>query len=140
LFTAEAIIAFAKEFDPQYFHTDPERARESHFGGLIASGWQTAALWMKHYIDARARSSALRSSQGMPAAVAGPSPGFANMKWTRPVRAGETINYRMKVTGTRPLARPGWGLLETFNTGVAADETVVFSFEGRILWPIAPEA
>jgi acyl dehydratase len=140
LFTPDAIIAFAQKFDPQYFHTDPERAKESHFGGLVASGWQTSALWMKSYIDARDRSAVLRASQNMPVAIAGPSPGFANMKWLRPVTAGETISFYTKVTGTRPLARPGWGLLETFNTGLAGDGAVVFSFEGRILWPIAPDA
>jgi acyl dehydratase len=140
LFTPDAIMAFAQEFDPQYFHTDPERAKESHFGGLVASGWHTAALWMKSYIDARGRSAVLRASQDMPVAVPGPSPGFANMKWLRPVRAGETISFHTKITGTRPLARPGWGLLETFNAGQAADGTIVFSFEGRILWPIAPDA
>ena len=69
----------------------------------------------------------------MPVAVAGPSPGFANMKWLRPVTAGETISYFTKVTGTRQLARPGWGMIELFNTGLAADGAVVFSFEGRIL-------
>jgi len=138
LFTPDSIIAFAQSFDPQYFHLDPERAKESHFGGLAASGWHTAALWMKNYIDARTRSAALRQSQGLPAAVPGPSPGFANMKWHRPVLAGETIGFQTKATGIRRLTRPGWGLLESFNTGRAADGAVVFSFEGRILWPFAP--
>ncbi|MDR3460846.1 MAG: MaoC family dehydratase [Beijerinckiaceae bacterium] len=137
-FAPDAIIAFAESFDPQYFHTDPERAKQSHFGGLAASGWHTAALWMKSYIDARDRSAALRRSQGLQVAVPGPSPGFANMKWLRPVLAGETIGYQTKVTGVRRLTRPGWGLIESLNTGRAADGALVFSFEGRILWPFAP--
>ena len=53
LFTADAIVGFASEFDPQPFHVDPEAARRSHFGGLCASGWHTAAVWMKLMIEDR---------------------------------------------------------------------------------------
>lgn len=137
-FTPELIVGYAKQFDPQYFHVDSEAAKTSHFGGLIASGWQTAAFWMKHYIDARQRSAQARSAAALPAAVGGPSPGFADMKWLRPVRAGETVTYAMATTGKRRTSRPGWGLITTHNTGRMADGTLVFAFEGRLLWPIAP--
>lgn len=138
IFTPEAVIAFAKQFDPQYFHTDPERAKESHFGGLVASGWQTSAMWMKSYIAARDRSAALRREKGLPVAIPGPSPGFTNLKWIRPVYAGETISFYTTLTGTRPLSRPGWCLLETANSGRAADGATVYSFDSRLLWPLAP--
>src|SRR5215471_9879224 len=49
--TEEEIIAFAKQFDPQYFHIDPERAKDSIFGGLVASGWHSGALFMRMFYD-----------------------------------------------------------------------------------------
>jgi acyl dehydratase len=138
LFTPEAIVTFASAYDPQYFHLDAERAKDSHFGGLVASGWQTAAMWMKSYIAARDRSGELRQSRGLPVAVGGPSPGFSALKWPRPVHAGETITFGMSLTSKRALPRPGWGLVQTHNTGHAADGSLVFSFDGRLLWPLAP--
>ena len=137
LFTPEAIIGFASAYDPQYFHLDAEAAKRSHFGGLIASGWQTAAFWMKHYIAARTRSSEARHAAGLASAVGGPSPGFSNLKWIRPVHAGDTITYAMTVTGKRPISRAGFGLIVTENTGRTADGTLAFSFEGRLIWPMA---
>ncbi len=134
LFTADAITDFAACYDPQSFHLDAEAARATHFGGLIASGWQTAAYWMKHYIAARARAREARAAAGLPVTVGGPSPGFSAMKWLRPVRAGETITYRLAIKAKRPL-RVGWGLVTTTGTGHAADGALAFSFEGRLLWP-----
>lgn len=135
LFTPELIIGYASLYDPQYFHVDAAAATKSPFGGLIASGWQTAACWMKHYIAARRRSREAREAAGLPAAVGGPSPGFADLKWRRPVHAGAAITYGMQITGKRKTGRPGWGLVTTHNTGHAADGTLVLSFEGRLLWP-----
>ena len=137
-FTPEIIRAFAVLYDPQPFHIDEAAAATSVFGGLIGSGWQTAAFWMRHYIAARSRSSEARAAAGLPAAVGGPSPGFVNMRWLRPVRAGEEITYRLRITGLRRAGRSNWGMVLTENTGHAADGTLVFSFEGRLLWPLAP--
>ena len=136
LFTPEAITTFAALYDPQYFHLDAAAATRSHFGGLIASGWHTAAFWMKHYVAARRRSGEARTAAGLPVAVGGPSPGFTAMKWLRPVRAGETVTYRLAITGKRT-TRSGWGLITTASTGHAADGSTIFSFEGRLLWPAA---
>lgn len=138
LFTPARIKGFASLYDPQYFHLDVEAARASHFGGLIASGWQTAAFWMKHYVAARHRSGEARAALGLPAAAGGPSPGFTNLKWPRPVHAGESVTYRLKITGKRRAGRSGWGMITTQNSGHAADGTLVFAFDGRLLWPIAP--
>lgn len=135
LFTPELITGFAKLYDPQYFHLDAEAAKASHFGGLIASGWQTAAFWMKHYLGARQRSTEARTAMGLDAAVGGPSPGFTNLKWIRPVHAGTAITYGMTITGRRKTSRPGWGLISTSNTGRGADGTLAFSFDGKLLWP-----
>lgn len=139
VFTPDLITTFARLYDPQYFHLDAEAARHSHFGGLIASGWQTAAFWMKHYLAARQRSAEARSAAGLAAAVGGPSPGLTNLKWTRPVHADAAITYGMTVTGKRKTSRPGWGLIQTLNTGHAADGALVFSFDGKLLWPMEPD-
>lgn len=135
LFTSELITGFAKLYDPQYFHLDSEAATNSPFGGLIASGWRTAAFWMKLYIAARRRSREAREVAGMRAAVGGPSPGFTDLKWARAVHASTAVTYAMQITGKRKIGRPGWGLVTTRNTGHATDGTLVFSFEGRLLWP-----
>ena len=54
-FTSDDIIRFAEKYDPQPYHTDPEAAKDSHFGGLVAAGWHIAAVWMKLMIAARER-------------------------------------------------------------------------------------
>lgn len=137
-FTDDLIRAFAVLYDPQPFHVDEEAARASAFGGLICSGWQTAAFWMRHYIAARTRSSEARVAAGLAAAVGGPSPGFTNLRWLRPVRAGDDITYGLRISSLRRAGRSNWGIVVTENTGLAADGTLVFAFEGRMLWPIAP--
>ena len=60
----ERMLSFAREFDPQPFHTDPERARTSAFGGLVASGWHSAALYMRLLVDGFGRSSSEYSIRG----------------------------------------------------------------------------
>ncbi len=102
-FGAEEIIAFARQFDPQPFHTDPEAARHTFFGGLVASGWHTCAVGMRlmveHYIGRAA-------SLG--------SPGVENIRWLAPVRPGDTLAYRRVILETRPSAsRPGMGLVRS---------------------------
>ncbi len=133
-FTPDIITGFASAYDPQYFHLDAAAAAHSHFGGLVASGWQTAAFWMKHYVAARRRSGEARAAAGLPVAVGGPSPGFTAMRWLRPVHAGEAITYRLAIKAKRT-TRPGWGMVTTTNTGHAADGATVFDFEGRLMWP-----
>ena len=134
-FSPQIIVDYARLYDPQYFHLDAEAAKQSHFGGLIASGWQTAAFWMKHYIEARRRSGELRAAAGLPVATGGPSPGFSNMKWLRPVHAGQTVTYALKTVAKRKVPMPGWGMILTENTGRTPDGTLVFRFDGRMLWP-----
>ncbi len=97
--TEADIIAFAREWDPQPFHTDPEAAAESVFGGLIASGWHTGAMWMRLYVD---------SLLGGPASQG--SPGIEELRWLAPVRPGDTLHGRLTVLETRPSERrPGRG-------------------------------
>ncbi|HEV7439177.1 MAG TPA: MaoC family dehydratase [Methylobacterium sp.] len=138
VFTAEAITAFARAYDPQEFHLDPEAARRSHFGGLCASGWHTAAIWMTRIIATRARDAALTARSG-PVPMLGPSPGFRDMRWLAPVYAGDTIRYASTLIEKRASAsRPGWGLATSRNTGTNQRGEAVFAFTGSVFWQWAP--
>ena len=128
-FTADEIKAFAREYDPQPFHVDEEAAKRSHFGALCASGWHTASMWMRLRILYGQRDDAERAARGEPNATLGPSPGFREMKWPRPVYAGDTIEYASEVIETRvSQSRPGWGLIHVRNTGTNQKGEPVLSF------------
>jgi acyl dehydratase len=134
-FTPEAIVGFASRFDPQRFHVDPDAARRSHFGALCASGWHTAAMWMKVMTENRRRADDTAREAGERPAVLGPSPGFRDLKWLKPVYAGDTIRYRSTPTEKRPSAsRPGWGLVFQHNTGDNQHGERVFEFKSAVLW------
>ena len=93
--TEEAIIAFAKEFDPQPFHTDPKAATASSFRGHAASGWQTAAVTMRMLVDS-------------PTPFAAGSIGFEiELSWPKPVRPGDTLSVEMEILDIRPSSKPG---------------------------------
>ena len=95
----EEILTFAREYDPQPFHTDERAATDSAFGGLIASGWHTAAVFMRLYVDAVLSRSA---SMG--------SPGIEELRWLKPVRPGDTLSARLTVLDSTPSSRnPGRG-------------------------------
>lgn len=104
-FTAEAIKRFARTYDPQPFHIDEAAAAASLFGALTASGWHTMAVIMKLIAAA---------ADGSESARLGPSPGFDDLRWLRPVFAGDTLTYRATVTGKRESrSRPGWGVVSS---------------------------
>jgi acyl dehydratase len=92
--TQDEIVEFARRYDPQPFHVDPEAAGQSVFGGLIASGWHTAAMWMRLWVDSMAGST---SSQG--------SPGIEELRWLEPVRPGDTLHGRLTVLDATPSER-----------------------------------
>lgn len=130
-FTAEAIIEFARAYDPQPFHLSEEGGRASHFGGLSASGWHTASAWMRTLLDHRAREEA----RGRFVPRLGPSPGFRDLVWRKPVLAGDRITYFSRVLETRRSAsRPGWGIVSHRNYGINQRGEVVFAFTGTVLW------
>lgn len=100
---AAQIKEFAGQYDPQPFHLDEEAGRRSLFGGLCASGWQTAALAMRLTVDNMLRHS---SSQG--------SPGLESLKWLKPVYPGDRLNLRHTILESRPLkSRPDVGLVRS---------------------------
>jgi len=95
----EEMLAFARRFDPQPFHLDSDAAARSTFGGIIASGWFTASLFMRLYVD---RVLADSTSQG--------SPGLSELRWLAPVRAGDLLSGRLTVLeSARSATRPGRG-------------------------------
>src|SRR5262245_35086173 len=99
--TADEIRAFAREFDPQLFHLDEERAKSSVLGGLSASGWHTCGILMRLMVD---------GYLGRTAAMG--SPGLDEVKWLKPVYAGETLRGRMTVLAKRQSqTRPEMGLV-----------------------------
>ncbi|HEX8168317.1 MAG TPA: MaoC family dehydratase [Beijerinckiaceae bacterium] len=130
-FTPETVVAFAREYDPQPFHVDPEAAARSHFGALAASGWHTAAAWMKRLVERRTRQREAAIAQGQRPASFGPSPGFTDLKWLKPVYAGDTLTFRTTVVDKRPSSsRPEWGLVLSHNTGHNQAGELVYEFKG----------
>jgi acyl dehydratase len=127
-FTAELIKKFAMQFDPQRFHLDEEEGRNSLFGGLAASGWHVGSVCMKLLVadgQLQAREAAAR---GEPVAVWGPSPGFRELRWIRPVLAGDTISFSSRVESLRTSEkRPEWGILQARNTGINQRGEPVYS-------------
>ena len=117
-FSEAEIIAFARLYDPQYFHIDPEAAKSGPFGGLIASGWHTVSVGHRKMVDALdAEADRLRESGEEPG-VSGPSPGVNKAEFKAPVRPGDTITYSLTITGKRPSnSIAGWGLLFNMLTG-----------------------
>ena len=131
-FDPESIKAFARKYDPQPFHVDAELAKQSVFGGLCASGWHTAAAWMKCNIETEAVTPAWQGPGPKP--EFGPSPGFRNLKWLKPVFAGETVRYTRKVLNHRPLAtRPGWHVMTIWGEGHNSTGDKVLEFESAAL-------
>ncbi len=133
-FSAEAIKAFAVRYDPQPFHTDEEAAKQSHFGALCASGWQTISTWMRLYVDTNMAERASRQARGEPLTELGVSPGIEQIKWMRPVYVGDEITYSQTVISKRPLnSRPGWGLVLSSCEGVNQVGEMVVSFVSKSL-------
>jgi acyl dehydratase len=128
-FTGDAIKNFATQFDPQRFHLDEEAGRKSLFGGLAASGWHVAAVCMKLLVTDGQRQMKDAIARGEQVAVWGPSPGFRELRWIRPVLAGDTVSFSNQVETKRTSSsRPQWGILQARNTGTNQRGEVVFSF------------
>jgi acyl dehydratase len=128
-FTAEGIKTFAAKFDPQPFHLDEEAGRKSLFGGLAASGWHVASVCMKLLVADGQRQIREAAARGEKAAVWGPSPGFRDLRWIKPVLAGDTVSFASEVESMRTSEkRPQWGILQARNTGTNQRGELVFSF------------
>ena len=132
-FEREAIIAFARKFDPQRFHLSEEGAEGTHFKTLCASGWHTSGQWMKLNVINGRRALERATGYDGPPAVFGPSPGFRNLRWHLPVYVGDTISYRSTVTGKRATPkRPGWGMVLNKAEGFNQNGDLVMSMDGAV--------
>jgi acyl dehydratase len=130
-FSADEIKAFARRYDPQRFHVDEQAAARSHFGALCASGWHTTAMFMRFFVAAEQREADKVRAHGEAAARDGPSPGIRDLRWHRPVYAGDTISFAREVTELRETTRlPGWGLMVARNSGTNQNGELVLSFVG----------
>jgi acyl dehydratase len=115
--TEEEIIEFAKRYDPQIFHIDPVAAGKTDFGGLIASGWHTAALVMRLLVDNYISSVA---SMG--------SPGAGEVKWPKPVRPGDELYIRVKVLeARRSKSKPDRGVVRSSVEALNQNNEVVMT-------------
>ena len=127
-FTAEAIKAFAAQFDPQRFHLSEEEGRNSLFGGLAASGWHVGSVCMKLLVTDGQRQMKEAAARGEKAAVWGPSPGFRELRWLKPVLAGDTISFASEIVAKRASdSRPDWGILQARQTGTNQHGELVYS-------------
>ncbi|WP_432259651.1 MaoC family dehydratase [Cupriavidus sp. TMH.W2] len=103
LVTEEEILAFARQYDPQPFHIDKEAAAKSIYGGLISSGWMTCSIMMRLLV---------LSSTGKSASMG--SPGVDEIRWLKPVHAGDTLTAVLKVLDARPSqSKPDRGVVHT---------------------------
>lgn len=109
------MLEFAKTYDPQPFHLDERAARESIFGGLCASGWYTASLWMRAYVETVLIGS---TAQG--------SPGLSELSWPVPVWPDDELDMRVEVVSRRLSAsRPGLGLVSLHGSAHRGDQCVL---------------
>ncbi|EYS92995.1 dehydratase [Cupriavidus sp. UYMSc13B] len=103
LVTEEEILAFARQYDPQPFHIDKEAAAKSIYGGVISSGWMTCSIMMRLLV---------LSTTGKSASMG--SPGVDEIRWLKPVYAGDTLTVVLNVLDTRPSqSKPDRGVVHT---------------------------
>ncbi len=119
----EDIIEFARRWDPQPMHVDPEAAARGHFGGLIASGWQTVAVMMRLLVD---------HFLSRVASIA--SPGIDELRWLHPVRPGDVLRIRVSVVdAARSRSRPERGMVRTLVEVLNQNDEVVMSLKAMNL-------
>lgn len=118
--TEEEIVEFAERYDPRPFHVDEAAAAESVFGGLVGSGWHTAAVCNRMRVDAEGEEVPQIGSRGVD-----------ELRWSHPVRAGDTLHVRTEVVGKRPSeSHADRGYVDTRVEGVNGDGEVVISWIG----------
>ena len=118
-FTAEGIIEFARAYDPQPMHTSADAARDSIYGGLIASGWHTAGAYMRLLVD-----SVIGQSDSLG------SPGIDSLRWLKPVRPGDTLRGSFTVVEAKESrSRPDMGIVRSRGEMLNQDNEVVMQLE-----------
>jgi acyl dehydratase len=129
LMTEEEIIAFARQYDPQPFHTDKEAAKQSIYGGLIASGWHTASANMRMIVD----------QVITPASSLG-SPGVDEIRWVKPVRPGDRLRGRSTVVKVIPSrSKPDRGVVQMFTEVLNQAGEVVMTLRAMGMYRRRPQ-
>ncbi|MBX0325439.1 MaoC family dehydratase [Halomicroarcula sp. F13] len=116
------IVEFAEKYDPQPFHTDEAAAENSVFGGLVASGWQTAAICMRLHVES---SEDTATQAGV---------GVDDLRWHRPLRPGDSLRLRNEIGDKRPSeSDPSRGFVTTYHDGLNQDDELVISYEATAM-------
>ena len=122
--TADAIMEFARAFDPQIFHLDPKSAQQTLFGGLAASGWHTAAVSMRLFVD----------TMDVAGGIIGM--GVDELKWPNAVRPGDDVRVEIEILeARRSKSRPGYGIIRIRNVTKNQRDEMVQSFMANALLP-----
>jgi acyl dehydratase len=132
-FEREAMIAFARRYDPQPFHLDEIAAKTSIYGSLIASGWHTASAFMRCFVDWLDKQRRESEALGDVLPAVGVSPGIGDLRWPAPVRIGDTVTYSATVLSKRAIHRPGWGLITRRNIGLNQQGVEVLNFTSMVM-------
>ncbi len=129
--TREEIVRFAKKFDPQPFHIDEEAATTYPYGGLIASGWHTASMVMKMFVDNLLNTRAPSLA----------SPGIDELRWLKPVRPGDTISVTLTVEETRASAsKPDRGIVSVRHDVTNQNGELAMTMRSKGFYPRKPGA
>jgi len=127
--TEVEIVAFARKYDPQPFHVDPEAARATFFGGLIASGWHTCAILMRLSVEAARREEAAGTG----------SPGVDSCRWLKPVRPGDRLSARTEVLEAWPSRSKPFGFVRRRLEMLNQHGQIVLSLVGISMYRRRPE-
>ncbi len=128
--TETEIVEFAKRYDPQRFHVDPVAAKDTPYGGIIASGWHTTAAMMRLVVDG------FTSTNGGLG-----SPGVDEIRWTKPVRAGDVLAVRVTITQSRrSQSKPDRGLVHAIFEVRDQEGVVVMSMKTMTFVRVRPSA
>jgi len=124
------ILDFARRYDPQPFHTDPEAAAAGPYGGIIASGWHTASLMMRQLVE-----HFISQESGLGAA------GIDEIRWPRPVRPGDTLHVRGTVLEARlSRSKPDRGIIRSLMEATTAGGEVAMTMQGINFVRVRPPA
>ena len=128
--TRDEVVAFARQFDPQAFHIDETAAEQSIFGGLIASGWHTAAMMMRMVCDHQLDQDATLGAMG-----------FDELRWLKPVRPGDVLSCRSVVREKTPSrSKPDRGTVKVESSVLNQDGEVVMTLTSLVLYQRRPRA
>jgi acyl dehydratase len=128
--TAQEIIAFARQFDPQAFHLGEDEARATVAGGLIASGWHTCSMMMRIIYDEMLVDAAGQGSPGMDA-----------IDWLKPVRPGDRLRVRrITVAARTSRSRPEIGVIEARFELMNQNREIVMTEQGSMFFRRRPSA